>query len=92
MTSNWKQGLTVTLLTGGPISVTADVNALPLYTAAGTQEVNQGIIVLEANNGKYITKAPIIDEYFQFQIAHTDEFGFVYFSYSVAVSFCRSYG
>ena len=74
MTSLWQDGLTITLDPGGsPTSLVADLVAIPLLTDVVTDEVRQCILVLSANDGKYITTAPIINQYDKIRIAHTDE-------------------
>lgn len=79
MTSGWQAGLTITLDPGGsPTSLTDDFVALPLFTDVGTEEINQAILVLDADDGKFITKSPIINQRDRIRIAHTDEFGDIY--------------
>ena len=79
MTSLWQAGLTVTLDPGGsPTSLNDDLMSLPRYTDTVTEEPRQGLLVLEALNGKYITTAPIITEFNKIRIAHTAEDGSIY--------------
>lgn len=55
-----------------------DLDGAPLYTDQGSGEVNRAIIKLNAVNGKFITQAPIIDQFDKIRIVATDGQGGTY--------------
>jgi hypothetical protein len=79
MTNLWQSGLTITHDPGGANNAMKDdFIAFPLLTDVGSGEVNQSILVLSADNGKYLSSAPILAQHDKIRIAHTDEFGDTY--------------
>jgi len=58
--------------TGSGTDITSDVKAIPLFTDAGTGEVNQLQLVLIARDGNYITTGNIIEQYDRIRIECTD--------------------
>ena len=57
---------------GSGTDITSDVKAIPLFTDAGTGEVNQLQLVLIARDGNYITTGNIIEQYDRIRIECTD--------------------
>lgn len=55
-----------------------DVDSIPLKTDQGSGEVNRAIIKLNAVNGKFITQAPIIDQFDKIRIVGDDGQGGTY--------------
>jgi len=79
MTSLWQDGLTITLDPGGAnTSLKPEFVAMPMLTDVVTEEARQGVLVLDAPDGKFITTSPIIDEFDRIRVAHTAEDGSVY--------------
>jgi len=79
MTSLWQSGLEIRLDPGGTnTDLTPDFIAIPLLTDVVTDEVRQCILVLSANDGKYITTSPIINQFNKIRINHTDEDGNIF--------------
>lgn len=52
-----------------------DIDSIPMFTDNGAGEVNSATIVLNAVGGKFLTAAPIIDQFDKFRIVATDGLG-----------------
>ena len=53
----------------------SDIDSIPMFTDNGGTEVNAANIVLNATGGKFLTQAPIIDQFDKFRIVATDGLG-----------------
>lgn len=53
----------------------SDIDSIPMFTDNGGSEVNAATIILNAVNGKFLTTAPIIDQFDKFRIVATDGLG-----------------
>lgn len=67
--------------------ITSDITSIPLFTDAGTGEVNEATIILRALDGKYITSGNIIDKRDRIHIEVTDLGGNSYDRYFEIISF-----
>jgi len=77
--TNWSLALThYDINTTTQTVITDNFVSLPKCTDTGTTEINSATLVLSASNGKFITTAPIIDEFDRIGIEITDEDGDVY--------------
>jgi len=63
------------------VNITADVKAIPIFTDAGSGEINEATIILNAPNGDYITTGNIIDKFDRIRIRCTDLGGNTYDRY-----------
>ena len=55
-----------------------DIDSIPMFTDNGAGEVNSATIILNAVGGKFLTQAPIIDQFDKFRITATDGLGGTY--------------
>jgi hypothetical protein len=56
----------------------SDIDSIPMFTDNGGSEVNGATIILNAVDGKFLTSAPIIDQFDKFRIVATDGLGGTY--------------
>ena len=57
------------------VLASTDIDSIPMFTDNGAGEVNSATIVLNAVGGKFLTTAPIIDQFDKFRIVATDGLG-----------------
>lgn len=70
MPNNWTVALThYDIATTTETTITENFVSLPKTTDTGSGEVNSATLVLSAPNGKFITSAPIIDEFDRIRIS-----------------------
>ena len=74
MTSNWTYTVTHYDYSNSWSTsvITDDIVSIPLATDTGSGEVNSARIILSANNGKYISNTPYIDQYDRIRIQIDD--------------------
>ena len=76
MPNNWTVELThYDVNTTTETIITENFIALPKATDTGTEEINSATLILSAPNGKFITTAPLIDEFDRIRIKITDNGG-----------------
>jgi len=79
MPNNWSIALThYDINTATQTVITDNFVSLPKTTDTGTEEINSATLVLSAPSGKFITSAPLIDEFDRIRILITDENGSPY--------------
>ena len=81
MTSQWTVVLThydESASYASTVLSSADIDSIPMFTDNGAGEVNSATIILNATGGKFLTSAPIIDQFDKFRIAATDGLGGTY--------------
>lgn len=81
MTSDWSLTLTHYDESNSYASTVldpTDIDSIPIFTDNGAGEVNSCTIVLNAVDGKFLTQAPIIDQFDKFRIVATDGLGGTY--------------
>lgn len=59
-------------------TITDNFVSLPMATDTGTEDINSARLVLSAQNGKFITTAPLLNQFDRIRIIITDDSGSVY--------------
>lgn len=82
MTSQWTYTVThydETNAWAATVLTPAQIDSLPMFTDNGAGEVNSNVIILNCGQkGKFLTQAPIIDQFDKFRITGTDGQGGTY--------------